>query len=76
VYYKPWSNPKLQVGSPALHNSKTIMDQRLKDVLADIQLKGIAKLIGGTVHHQSVIDSKGAHSRRVIITYENRKVFS
>lgn len=60
----------------ALYNSKTIMDQKVKDVLANIQLQGVAKLIGGTITHQSVIDSKGNPSRRIIITYEDRKVFS
>jgi hypothetical protein len=52
------------------------MDQPTKDILANMQLEGIVKLIGGTVTHEYCIDSKGNSCRKVIITYEDRKIFN
>ncbi len=45
------------------------MDKKTSRMMMEIQLENICKIVNGTWHRQSLLNSKGERSERIIITY-------
>jgi hypothetical protein len=46
-----------------------LMDKETSRMMIEIQLENICKIVNGTWHRQSLLNSKGELSERIIITY-------
>ena len=49
-----------------------VIDENFRKFAVKMQLNNICKILGGEVHHQTIIDSKGKASKRIIITYREK----
>lgn len=49
-----------------------MIDDSFRRFAVTTQLNNICKILGGEVHHQTIIDSKGRASKRIIITYREK----
>ena len=49
------------------------MDEATKKIMVDMNISNLVQCLGGTVTHQTVIDSKGVTRKRIIITYDEQQ---
>lgn len=47
-----------------------MIDDNFRKFAVKMQLDNVCKILGGEIHHQDIIDSKGNASKRIIITYK------
>lgn len=47
-----------------------MIDYDFRKFAVKMQLDNVCKILGGEIHHQDIIDSKGNASKRIIITYK------
>jgi len=47
-----------------------VIDYDFRKFAVKMQLDNVCKILGGEIHHQDIIDSKGNASKRIIITYK------
>lgn len=52
---------------------RTILDKESKKYIVDIQLANVVECLGATITRQTVLDSKGVRSKRIIITYDEQQ---
>jgi hypothetical protein len=45
------------------------LDKKTSKMMMEIQLNNICNILGGTWHRQSVLNSMGERTERIIITY-------
>ncbi len=46
-----------------------LLNKKTSRMMMEIQLENICKIVNGTWHRQSLLNSKGERSERIIITY-------
>ena len=51
----------------------TIVDEQTKKIMTDMNISNLLQCLGGTVTHQTVIDSRGVSRKRIIITYDEQQ---
>ena len=51
-----------------------LMDKETSRLMMEIQLDNICKIVNGTWHRQSLLNSKGERTERIIITYPSSDV--
>jgi len=45
------------------------MSEKEKEIMIQIQLENICKLVGGKMYHQTVVNSRGEQMERIVIEY-------
>ena len=50
-----------------------IVDESTKKIMTDMNISNLVQCLGGTVTHQTVIDSKGITRKRIIFTYDEQQ---
>ena len=52
-----------------------MINNEIRDILLEIQLNNVAKILGAKIVRQTILDHTGKTAKRIILTYEETEPF-